>query len=425
MSNMRFTDKLKRRFIFLLTALVLLQVVPIGAMAHESALSPKAKSQQPAELDQDLAKPQDASQSGNSWRSKLAADLERSVDVVTTGHGHDKMSSVIIQLKDKTPAGQNIKGIMVTDIKRTMLGHPSVRADLQAKFERLSGKLKNTFNTMGLISAEMPLSRIRDLQYDDDIAYVSPDRPIASYGHVEQTIGATDTRPQVAGFTSINGTGVGIAVLDSGIDNSHNLIKASQGRPSVVYSKTYTGIAGNKDYNGHGTHVASLLAGSPAFKTDYYGGVAYESSVISLAVLDGAGMGVSSNVIAAIDWCVTNKATYNIRVINMSLGAPAKDSYRTDPLCLAARRAHDAGIVVVAAAGNRGKSLLGQKTYGGIDSPGIEPSVITVGATNSFGTDARSDDAIASYSSRGPTRGYSTDAYGVKHYDNLIKPDLV
>src|SRR6185295_3738735 len=248
MSNMRFTDKLKRRFIFLLTALVLLQVVPIGAMAHESALSPKAKSQQPAELDQDLAKPQDASQSGNSWRSKLAADLERSVDVVTTGHGHDKMSSVIIQLKDKTPAGQNIKGIMVTDIKRTMLGHPSVRADLQAKFERLSGKLKNTFNTMGLISAEMPLSRIRDLQYDDDIAYVSPDRPIASYGHVEQTIGATDARPQVAGFTSINGTGVGIAVLDSGIDNSHNLIKASQGRPSVVYSRTYTGIAGNKDY---------------------------------------------------------------------------------------------------------------------------------------------------------------------------------
>ena len=143
--------------------------------------------------------------------------------------------------------------------------------------------------------------------------------------------------------------------------------------------------------------------------------------MISLAVLDGTGVGVSSNVIAAIDWCITNKATYNIRVINMSLGAPAKDSYKTDPLCLAARRAHNAGIVVVAAAGNRGKSLLGQKAYGGIDSPGIEPSVITVGATNSFGTDARSDDTIATYSSRGPTRGYSTDASGVKHYDNLIK----
>ena len=156
----------------------------------------------------------------------------------------------------------------------------------------------------------------------------------------------------------------------------------------MVYSKTYTGIAGNKDYFGHGTHVASLLAGSPAFKSDYYGGIAYEANVISLAVLDGAGTGLSSNVIAALDWCVTNKATYNIRVINMSLGTPAKDSYKTDPLCLAARRAYNAGIVVVVAAGNRGKNALGQKIYGGIDSPGIEPSVITVGATNSFGTDS-------------------------------------
>src|SRR5258705_12538613 len=281
MSYMRFTEKLKKRFIFLLTALVLLEVAPIGAIAHESALRSKASSQQSADLEQDLANPQDESQGGNSWRSKLAADLEQSVDVVKTGRGRDKISSVIIQLQDKAPRGRNSKGIMVTDIKRTMLGDPSVRADLQTKFERLNGKLKNTFNTMGLISAEMPLSRIRDLQYDDDIAYVSPDRPIASHGHVEQTTGASDVRTQVAGFTSINGTGVGIAVLDSGIDNSHNLIKASQGRPSVVYSRTYTGIAGNKDYYGNGTHVASLLAGSPAFKTDYYGGVAPETSLIS------------------------------------------------------------------------------------------------------------------------------------------------
>src|SRR5258705_3350116 len=421
MINMRFTENLKKRFIFLLTALVLLQVVPMGAIAQKSASSQKAINQQ------DSAEPQDEARAGNSWRSKLAADLEQSVDVVTTGRGRDKMSRVIIQLQDKAPVGQNIKGIMVTDIKRTMLGDSSVRADLQTKFERLNGNLKDTFNTMGLISAEVPLSRIRDLEYDDDIAYVSPDRPIASHGHVEQTTGAgvTDGRTEVAGFTSLNGTGVGIAVLDSGIDTTHNLIKSSTGRPGVVYSKTYTTVASGSDYYGHGTHVASLLAGSPAFKSDYYGGIAYESKIISLGVLDSQGVGLSSNVIAALDWCVTNKATYNIRVINMSLGAPAKDSYKTDPLCLAARRAYNAGIVVVVAAGNRGKNLLGQKIYGGIDSPGIEPSVITVGATNSFGTDNRGDDTIATYSSRGPTRGYSKDSAGVKHYDNLIKPDLV
>jgi serine protease AprX len=427
---MRLTERLKKQFASLLGAMLLLQVLPMSTMGQKPNLRQKAMSQEAAEIRQDQADQQAESADRGSWQRKIAVDLEQRVDAVNFGRSRDKVSRVIIQLRDKGPAGpvgQNVKGIMVTDAKSTMLADPSVRAELQTKFARYNGSLKNTFNTMGLISVEMPLSRIRDLEYDDDIAYISPDRPIASHGHVENTIGAsqTDGRTEVPGFTSLNGTGVGIAVLDSGIDNTHNLIKASTGRPSVVYSKTYTGIAGNRDYFGHGTHVASLLAGSPGFKSDYYGGVAYESKVISLAVLDGSGVGLSSNVIAAIDWCITNKATYNIRVINMSLGAPASDSYKTDPLCLAARRAYNAGIVVVVAAGNHGKDSLGHKVYGGIDSPGIEPSVITVGATNSFGTDSRADDTIATYSSRGPTRGYSTDASGIKHYDNLIKPDLV
>ena len=299
--------------------------------------------------------------------------------------------------------------------------------DVDGKLGRANGKLKARFNNMGLFTADLPLSRIAELQNDDDIAYISPDRPVASFGHVETSITASqdDGRSEVEGFSSLNGTGVGIAVLDSGIDDTHNLIKASAGRPAVVYSKTYTGIAANRDYFGHGTHVASMLAGNPNFKSNYYGGIAYESKIISLGVLDGTGKGFASNVIAALDWCIANKGTYNIRVINMSLGAPPKDSYKTDPLCLAARRAYNAGIVVVAAAGNRGKNALGQKVYGGIDSPGIEPSVITVGATNSFGTDTRTDDKVTTYSSRGPTRGYTTTSSGVKKYDNLIKPDLV
>ena len=81
--------------------------------------------------------------------------------------------------------------------------------------------------------------------------------------------------------------------------------------------------------------------------------------------------------------------------------------------------------MVVAAAGNDGKDVLGHKIYGQIHSPGNEPSAITVGAANTFGTDARADDGVATYSSRGPTRGYWADASGVQHYDNSIKPDLV
>ena len=104
---------------------------------------------------------------------------------------------------------------------------------------------------------------------------------------------------------------------------------------------------------------------------------------------------------------------------------PAVDSYRNDPVCRAVRRLVDAGVVVFAAAGNNGKDSEGNKLYGHIHSPGNEPSAITVGASNTFGTDERSDDAVASFSSRGPTRSFTTDEEGVKHYDNLVKPDLV
>jgi subtilisin family serine protease len=155
-------------------------------------------------------------------------------------------------------------------------------------------------------------------------------------------------------------------------------------------------------------------------------------------VLDAQGQGKSSDLLAALNWILspadpnkplgtsnpTNAAKYNIRVVNLSLGTPAVDSYRNDPLCKAVRKLSDAGVVVVAAAGNNGKNSEGQKVYGLIHSPGNEPSAITVGAVNTFGSDGRSDDGIATYSSRGPTRSYYTDASGVRHYDNLIKPDL-
>ncbi|MGH9961558.1 MAG: S8 family serine peptidase, partial [Pyrinomonadaceae bacterium] len=111
--------------------------------------------------------------------------------------------------------------------------------------------------------------------------------------------------------------------------------------------------------------------------------------------------------------------------VNLSLGMPAIDSYRNDPICRAVRRLVNSGLVVVAAAGNNGTNSNGEKVYGHIHSPGNEPSAITVGAANTFGTDSRHDDGMASFSSRGPTRSFSTDENGVRHYDNLIKPDLV
>jgi subtilisin family serine protease len=296
---------------------------------------------------------------------------------------------------------------------------------LRIKVARLDGRVISAHDQTGLMSVELPLERVRELAAESDIAYLSPDRPVTAFAsHIEVTTAAEQARKLVSG-TTLDGRGVGLAILDSGMDSNHKLIRASSGHPGIVGEVDFIGGSAIIDEFGHGTHIGSIAAGSKDLRKGAYLGIAPGVSLLSLKVLDHEGAGVISSVIAALDWCIANRSRYNIRVINLSLGAVAKDSYQNDPLCHAARRAHAAGILVVAAAGNDGKDEQGNKLYGGIHSPGIDPSVITVGAVNTFGTDRRSDDLVASYSSRGPTRGYVRDWNGVKHYDNLIKPDLV
>ena len=89
-----------------------------------------------------------------------------------------------------------------------------------------------------------------------------------------------------------------------------------------------------------------------------YEGIATSATLLNLSVLDSQGIGSVSNVLSALDWIMTNRTTYNIRVVNMSLGTPAVVSYLDDPLCKSVRRLVDAGIVVVAAAGNEGKTRM-------------------------------------------------------------------
>src|SRR5204862_4561797 len=125
-------------------------------------------------------------------------------------------------------------------------------------------------------------------------------------------------------------------------------------------------------------------------------GVAPGVTLIDLQVLDQNGSGSDSAVIAAIQRAIALKSTYNIRVINLSLGRPVFESYKLDPLCQAAEKAWKAGIVVVVAAGNYGRDDAKKtKGYGTIASPGNDPYVITVGAMNAKGTNWTSDDIIA------------------------------
>jgi serine protease AprX len=168
------------------------------------------------------------------------------------------------------------------------------------------------------------------------------------------------------------------------------------------------------DDNGHGTHVSGIIAGNGRDSKGAHSGIAPGAHIVSLKVLDARGRGVISDVIGALEWAVANKTKHNIRVINLSVGAAVTESYRTDPLTLAAKRAVDAGIVVVTAAGNLGKNAQGQPQYGAITAPGNAPWVLTVGASSHQGTVKRNDDVMAPYSSRGPTA-----------VDFIAKPDVV
>ena len=120
-----------------------------------------------------------------------------------------------------------------------------------------------------------------------------------------------------------------------------------------------------------------------------------------------------SDVIEAIDWAIDHQKQYNIGVINLSLGAPVLQPFRDDPLCEAVERATQAGMLVVAAAGNNGQAEDGTPQFGLITSPGNSPYALTVGALDTHDTPQRSDDTLAPWSSKGPTR-----------FDMVLKPDV-
>jgi len=139
--------------------------------------------------------------------------------------------------------------------------------------------------------------------------------------------------------------------------------------------------------------------------------VAPGTQLISVRALSPDGTGYTADVLSGIDWVVKNARNYNIRVLNLSLGHPVYESYRTDPMCLAIRKAYDNGILVVVAAGNDGGIGSG---FGTITSPGNEPTAVTVGAMDDGNTVTMGDDVLAWYSSKGPSL-----------IDFVVKPDLV
>ncbi len=353
----------------------------------------------------------------------------------------DKISSDMRELMKSVGPNGRVKAIIqVNDVHNS---------EISSLLKRRGVLISDSMAQIGAIKVDLPAKAIEELAKRNSVNHISPDVKLESFGHVTATTGTDLIRTQqnntgvlgtglAASTTTFDGTGIGIAVLDSGLDTGHRAFTKNGvgGAGRIVFSKDFTGENIVLDNYGHGSHVTSSAAGMS--NSGNYDGVARGASIINLRVLNSQGTGSTSALLSALNWILSpadpalpvsssnplNKNKYNIRIVNMSLGAPAIDSYKNDPVCRASRALVDAGIVVVAAAGNNGKDAIGNKLYGQIHSPGDEPSVITVGAVNTLGTNARNDDGIATYSSRGPSRGHWTDANGVKHYDNLLKPDL-
>lgn len=198
------------------------------------------------------------------------------------------------------------------------------------------------------------------------------------------------------------GKGVTIAVLDTGIHPHPDFEGRLLGQVDFVQ-----GLPMAYDDNGHGTHVASCAAGDGTMSDGIHKGMANLAQIVGVKVLSGEGSGRNSAIIKGIQWCIENKDDLGIRVINMSLGGPSSKDWENDPINQAVKAAYEAGLVVMVAAGNEGP---GRKTVG---SPGNSPHAITVGAADDKDTPDLSDDTMADFSSRGPTK------------DGRHKPDIV
>jgi serine protease AprX len=202
-------------------------------------------------------------------------------------------------------------------------------------------------------------------------------------------------------LTKSNGSGVGVAVIDTGVVPVPDLAR------HVSYRVDFTPEHDGLDRYGHGTHMSGIIVGDGTSSNGQYTGVAPGAHLISVKVAGYDGATDVSVIIAALQWVIVHRAQFNIRVLNLSFGTDSTQPYAIDPLDFAVEQAWRSGITVVVAAGNRGSDP------GTIDKPADDPYVITVGAADTKQTTTTADDTVAAFSAQGPTP------------DGFKKPDIV
>jgi serine protease AprX len=280
--------------------------------------------------------------------------------------------------------------------------------------QRRGNRIRRVHRLINAAAMTVTIAQLKALEEDGSVVSISEDAEVRASDTPDAASSSTSIAAATAqtANTSVAGTSpagrpVGVAVIDSGLEPTWDLVP--------YYFKDFVnGNAKAYDDYGHGTHVAGLIGGLGLMSNGRYHGVAPGVRVISLKALDGQGSGRTSTIIQAIEFAVAYRDQLGVDVINLSLGHPVYEPPATDPLVQAVNAAVRAGIVVIASAGNVGKNPnTGNAWYGGILSPGNSPAVVTVGAVDTNTSLTIVDDTVPVYSSRGPAR-----------FTNLPKPDI-
>ncbi len=257
---------------------------------------------------------------------------------------------------------------------------------------KVGGSVQREFPIIDAISAVLTPSQLDALsqhseisiQEDNDIKTMSSFRNQRNWNYSEND-STNNHIVQMVNAEKLHqwgalGQAVTIAIIDSGVNLGgklgNSLFRDVNGTPKVP--KKYDAITRkvrytwNDDFNGHGTHVANII-GNTMRSDGFFNGIAPNAKLLPIKAFDTNGKGRYSTVLEALNWVYNNHKNYNIRVVNMSIGAPARTRYWEDPINRAVKKLWDKGVVIVASAGNNGKAK-------GITVPGNNPYVITVGA---------------------------------------------
>jgi serine protease AprX len=279
--------------------------------------------------------------------------------------------------------------------------------ELASSVAAAGGSVLATFPVGSMMTADLSPDQAHALATQSGVE-VTPDVTVSAQGAFTVSRAASTAFALQSGASALwakndTGAGVNVAVLDTGIQ----ALPDFSGR--LVGGIDLTG--GDNPFSdayGHGTFVAGLIAGNGVSSGGLYTGEAPGAGLVSVKVAGASGQTDLATVIGGVDWTIEHASALNIRVLNMSLGFQPFESTTLNPLDQVVQQAWNAGIVVVASAGNAGPF------NGTIVSPGDDPLVITVGSVDDQGQANSGNDLMSAFSSVGPTNP-----------DGWAKPDIV